>query len=617
MKKFFILILSGILLISCMLTGCKNDEEETGKSEQLFSKTNYVLVENGLSSYSIVIKKDSDEAHRYPALELQHFIKESTGCELPIITDENLSFNEDSCYLSIGKTTIFNSLNKEVDRDEYGLTGVSIDTVNKSVFMTGADDVGTLYSVYRFLYYQIGFIAYADDCVEFKYYDKLNILDFDYHYKPSFENVTSTAVQLTDSYYDNARMFLQGTIEGGSNIYYRLFSEFCHTLEIIVPPDAYKDLHPDWFAGEQMCYSSDGLAEQTGKNICASYIFSKSPYLMLGGADTSGACPCDRCKEMGKKYGGQSGLYVRFLNKVANYVENYLEENGIKKELVLIGLMYHSYEAPPVKIVDGQMQAIDNSVIPDAEGQIKVGVFYAPISACFTHAFDDPNCDLNKGYLDYVKGWAFLTKELYFYNYPINNRSDVFPYNNWSAYQAQYKLLKDCGVKFIFEEGFSGYYTPLSQTRIYITSRLGWDCTLNVWDLVDDFMNHYYGPGAKAMKEYMDMIIEQYNLMYEIDRRDCQGTYYEIQREDAWQREKLLNMARTIKNGIFEVRKSNYTDQEKKVFEERLYREYLLCRILEYKLYINTLTAEELKELETLVAFADETLSSSGYKILG
>ena len=96
-------------------------------------------------------------------------------------------------------------------------------------------------------------------------------------------------------------------------------------------------------------------------------------------------------------------------------------------------------------------------------------------------------------------------------------------------------------------------------------------------------------------------------ILYEID---------EIQKEELWQREKLLNMSRTIKNGIFEVRKSNYSEQEKKVFEERLFREYLLCRILEYRLYINTLTSEELKELEQLVAIADQTLSSGGYFIL-
>ena len=76
-------------------------------------------------------------------------------------------------------------------------------------------------------------------------------------------------------------------------------------------------------------------------------------------------------------------------------------------------------------------------------------------------------------------------------------------------------------------------------------------------------------------------------------------------------------MSRIIKNGIFEVRKSKYTEQEKQVFEERLYREYLLCRVLEYKLYSDRLTADELKELEALVALADETLSSGGYKILG
>lgn len=618
MKKLFIVLLSVILLVSSTSMGCAGNETAEKESEPTFNTTNYVLADNGYSPYSIVIKKDSDVAHRYPAEELQYFIKQSTGCELPIISDENLIFTEESCYLSIGKTSIFNSLNKDVNTEAYGLTGVSINTVNKSVFMTGADDVGTLYSVYRFLYYQIGFIAYADDCVKFDFYDKLNVLDFDYEYRPTIENVTSTAAQLRDNYYDNARMYLQGTIEGGSNIYYRLFSGFCHTLETIVSPSFYKDLHPDWFTGDQMCYSNDGLAEQVGKNICTSYLFSSAPYLMLGGADTSGACPCNNCKENAKKYGGQAGIYVRFLNKVASYVENYLQEENMQKELVLIGLMYHSYETPPVIIIDGALQAIDESVIPDAEGQVKVGVFYAPISACFTHSFDDEDCNVNKKYLSDIKGWAFLTEELYMYNYPVNNRADIFPYNNWSAYQSQYNLYKEYGFKYVFEEGFSGYYTPLSQARIYITAQLGWDSSLNMWELLDDFMDNYYGPGAQAMKDYLGMVVQQYCFIYATVGGDCQGTYYEIQDEEFWQHEKLLNMSRKIKNGIFEVRKSNYSEQEKQVFEERLYREYLLCRVLEYKLYADELTSKELAELEELVSIADQTLSyGTGYTILG
>ena len=57
------------------------------------------VIENGDSPYSIVISPDCDDNIKAIASEIQYFYAESTGVVLPIISDEDLAFDEDAYYI--------------------------------------------------------------------------------------------------------------------------------------------------------------------------------------------------------------------------------------------------------------------------------------------------------------------------------------------------------------------------------------------------------------------------------------------------------------------------------------------------------------------------------------
>ena len=46
--------------------------------------------------------------------------------------------------------------------------------------------------------------------------------------------------------------------------------------------------------------------------------------------------------------------------------------------------------------------------------------------------------------------------------------------------------------------------SPFEDLRIWIYSQLAWDSTLVVDDLVNEFMEHYYGAGQAEMRQYYD-----------------------------------------------------------------------------------------------------------------
>ena len=121
-----------------------------------FPDTDITLIKNKKSDYKVVIGKDALRAEKYAAEELVYFLNESTGCELPIVTDENL--DENGKYLSVGNTKLLTAANLTPDYAELGDNGVSVYTRNGNVYMAGAAEYGTLFSVYRFLYYQINFL---------------------------------------------------------------------------------------------------------------------------------------------------------------------------------------------------------------------------------------------------------------------------------------------------------------------------------------------------------------------------------------------------------------------------------------------------------------------------
>ena len=109
MKKLIAFILCAVTVV--FLAGCiknepveKTPEEKTeiGGEPVSFDDTDEYLVENGNSKYKIAIGEDATKTEKYAAEELQYFIEKSTAVKLPIVTDEEVSHDNNARYLSVG-----------------------------------------------------------------------------------------------------------------------------------------------------------------------------------------------------------------------------------------------------------------------------------------------------------------------------------------------------------------------------------------------------------------------------------------------------------------------------------------------------------------------------------
>lgn len=359
----------------------------------------------------------------------------------------------------------------------------------------------------------------------------------------------------------------------------------------------------------QVCYSKQEAIDLASATLINNYVnTANGPYLMLGVTDGIGACDCDACKEGEALYGGAAGVQMRFMNAVARKVEAYMTENGINKTIYLVAFAYYSYRQPPVKEENGKIVAADESVIPKQDGLVRVGVMYTPIEACYTHPISDEveTCDKNARIAEEMKGWAAITDYLMMYSYGTNFQAYKYHFNNWSHIGDSIRFYEKCGLKYYFEQACAqNGISPMSSMRAYVRSKLAWNSAYDTQDLINEFIEHYYGEGAESVKQYFNAVMENFERIYTLAETEDQDIYYsKIMSNDNWTRSLLKELESYLEKAEYKIETGS--SNEKEVYKERVFREYFLLKDNEYMKYSAYLNQEEYDELEKLVMYGRE-----------
>ena len=279
--------------------------------------------------------------------------------------------------------------------------------------------------------------------------------------------------------------------------------------------------------------------------------------------------------------------------------------------LSLIGLCYHATEQAPVKRdakgnllkdENGNYIPLDESVVADSEGQVTVGVCYAPINGCFTHSVGDDACERNKLLTDNLRGWSALTEELFCYTYGSNFSSFTTHTNNWSFMTSLYKLFEECDVMYHFDEcNSSNDISSMSSMRVFIRNSLAWNPRQNFEDLVEEFCEMYYGPASQSVQDYFYEMLHHFNYIDTISGNYCYGWNQDIGGTRYWQHQTIINFTNRLQKAMNDIETSNLTAEQKEVYTERVYREYFLVKYNEHRYYLNYLSAEDAAKLDELV----------------
>lgn len=583
--------------------------------------TDFYLVENGASEYSVVYSGSASDRVNTAVKEFRTFFMEATGCYLPAVKAESASYTDDSKYIVIGENAVSEKAKLSPDYNVLGVNGFNIKTVGRSVFVYGYTDEGTQFGAYQLLSMLFNYDFYGVDTytidsgiknVRLKNYNVTDVPDIElratnYQFLMS-DKVTAQRLRLTN--------FGDLCIPVGGKTVHNSFA--------YIDPNKHKDKADKWFSTDKknLCYTARGNADELAAMQSIVFNTIKDKFIeypnrnviTMTHEDTQTLCTCDACSALAAHYGGsQAASIIKFLNKVCADIDGWFEtEEGApyKRDYQVWFFAYHATNQPPVKKnASGQYELIDDEVIMSDH----LCAYFAETNADYTKSFYDAD-SVNVQYAENLKGWAILSKKLPFWMYSTNFSYFLTPYNTFNTMQETYKCAIENKVYYIYDQGQSnqtGSATGWSWLKIYLYSKLTWNIDQNIDELINRFMEGYFGAGAENMKK----LFYEYKSFatYQTEKLGYTGSrsiFYNALNSELWPKQLLTawtGYATQALEDIQYLKKENYSQYQiylKNISTERIAYNYLLL-----KLHQALMTPEDVANAKACF-YADQNLAN-------
>ncbi|RQW07291.1 hypothetical protein EH222_07595 [candidate division KSB1 bacterium] len=197
------------------------------------------IVENGASDYRIVKPVNATTAEEKAAAELQRYIAETSGVEIPVVTDDA---PVDEFEILIGRNAHLQK-GERVKWDELGADGFVIQTSGPTLILAGGAGKGTLYAVYSLLEDHLGCRFYAPDVISLPCHEKIIIDKTNEVQVPCFtwRETLHYLPNVSQDYADWHKLHNRDDAR-------REWGMWVHTFDDLVPAERYYDDHPDYFS---------------------------------------------------------------------------------------------------------------------------------------------------------------------------------------------------------------------------------------------------------------------------------------------------------------------------------------------------------------------------------
>ena len=450
------------------------------------------LADRGHSGYTIVIAPNASPTVEHAAQELAEDLRQISGASFPVV---NVRPRERAIF--VGPSPFLPASLQKVRLDTLPAEAFVVRTDQHNLYLAGRDDRGTLYAVYALLEDQLGVRWYAPDATRLPTQKVVKL--------PKLNEARFAAFGYRDT--DEAIVFGNGPWDahlrlngisvpdqadlGGIN---RLFNG-AENFYGLVPPSRYFADHPEYYSlvdgkrksspDSQLCLSNPDVFKLVVDALVAEAKANPNE-LTLGLSPNDardGNCQCEACRAADAKFGSPAGTLLDFVNRVAGAVQAALPERKLWVET----LAYQYTEQAPTP-----------GTIAPAENVL---VCLAPIYACDGHALesDPPNQKSNEALLAWNK---VAPGHLHIWHYVTNFAHYVQPYPDWDELGDDMAYYRANGVSGMFCEGDYQGNREMQAMRTYVMAHLFWDPHQDVWKLIRDFCDGYYGKAGGDIYVY-------------------------------------------------------------------------------------------------------------------
>jgi hypothetical protein len=445
------------------------------------------IAQDGQAKAVIVIADDATEPERHAADELADFLRQITGAEFeiqapPAAGKSRLLVGPEAAKLAAA----------DFSTDGLGSDGIVIRTVGDDLILAGGRPRGTLYAVYTFLEEHVGCRWWSSKASTIPIKPTLEIGTLNIRYVPPLEYRESFWFDAFDGDWavrnkSNGNSERLDEKRGGKHTY----EGFVHTFFPLIPPDKYFEDHPEWFSEidgkriherAQLCLTNEEMRKELIKNLKVR--LRNNPAATIASVsqnDWHGNCKCSKCAAIEKEEGSPAGLMLRFVNAVAEEIEEEFPN-------VAISTLAYQYTRMPPKITKPRPNVI---------------VRLCSIECSFSKPLAD---ERNKEFRDDIVGWSKICNRLYIWDYTTNFRHYIMPHPNLLVLGPNVKFFVDHNVKGIFEQGaYTSNGAEMAELRAWVLTRLLWNPTLDGKKLIDEFIAGYYGPAGPYIKNYLEI----------------------------------------------------------------------------------------------------------------
>ncbi len=420
----------------------------------------YKIVYGANSSYPQLVKDASNK--------LQTYIQKATGFTLPIVTDET---EYSGLEFIIGKTNRETRGVVTADRDGEDVSSFEISVQRGNVLIAGKNDrsghYGTVFGVYAFARKVLGYEFYSDGVT-------VNNVIRGFNLENGYEFKDGPGYEYRVVYWPG---LVSEELSTGEPFHHTgMVHNMCELVEIGAPNS------PD------PCLTDPVNIETIKKNFM-NRVWAKADIeaIWVSQNDTSECCMCDNCLDVYREEGSRSGTLMRLLNELADL----LEENGYP--YVDIWTLAYVYTTSPVN------SKLDENIV----------VYYCPINNCSSHTYNDPSCLLNRSVVSQLTGWSKVCSKIYIWDYSTNFKYSQTPMPIHTVFLENRRWMYQFGVRGEFNNAMGKDVGEFAALKAFLLAETQFDPNMTDEEYeskIDGFLEAYYGPGWKAVREYLDTI---------------------------------------------------------------------------------------------------------------
>ena len=615
--------ITALLLMGTMLVGCKektSETEESSVSEGPEIIEGRFIVDNGLSTYYVVTPRNPMERETTAAQEFTYFMKQATGCDLPLITEREVRRNYH--YVSLGATEQFNAAFPDFDwsRMEAKESTYFISTKDDNIYIVSGKDFNgdaVCYGVYDLLHDLIDYRYYHDSEICFEHTNVVPLVRYrDVLVEPSFDarSISTLYTMCDDNHTRRLRLINNSRgFEWSRKTYgHGQITKFIAPWDLDENGIPYGQSHPDWFAKPGMpdphlpdgsmidnswCYTAGPEMRHLVAQKMIQFIKNepRAIYFMCAQEDTHTFCNCERCQQAMREWGGtQCGLQVAFMNDVITEVEAWVADNQPDRKIQYLIFSYQYTLQPPVKTDgNGKLVPYSDKVIPHE----KMRIYLAPIEANYAFTFSSP---INRDFGAVLNGWSVLAKDqIIMYLYDLNYRIYFVNFNNFGTVAGMYRECKDAGCTYMLTQGVSdSNICCFDEMRSYVESNIMWNLDLHYDTLAYDFMEHFYDEAAPAMKDLYNISRDRYAYYQTLVQQSTGNTTGDLRNPQLFPFALVRQMDATIQSALAAIAPAEERDFARyQVLRNRIMKEYLSVIYLKMILYRTNYSDSEVNQM--------------------